>query len=141
MWSSTWSTRGIKHLSDIIIHNRVHFQIKIFQKIFTAKENWITQHLDLHYDLVVGPFVDVLFKEGKHLTGRTYSMLLKEQSKHYSMQKLYDKGKPTGNGKKECMCLRNSITTNENLQVTQWLARIYYTRDSIRKFQIPLISV
>ncbi len=93
--------QGEKHLSDIIMHNRVQSFTELQNKFtltnqeffrYLQLKNWITENFNLHYDLVPGPLKDVLFKVGKkkQLICRIYNMLLKEQSKHYSLHKFYD---------------------------------------------------
>ena len=80
------------------MHNRVQSFTELQNKFklsnqesfrYLQLKNWITENVQ--YDSVLGPFEDVMFKTGKQLIGRIYNILLKEQSKHYSMLKLYDK--------------------------------------------------
>ena len=68
----TWSTRGIKHLSDITMHNRVQSELQnkftlINQEVFRYLQlkNWITENFNFHFGLAPETFEDVLFKEGK----------------------------------------------------------------------------
>lgn len=69
-------------------------------------------------------------------------MLLKEQSKLYSMEKLYEKWNKdlqfndVNTKWKKCVYLTNSITGNENLRLIQYklMTRIYYTRDKIHSY-------
>ena len=102
------------------------------------------ENFHLQYDLVPGPFEEVMFKKGKkkQLIGSIYNILLKEESKHYSMHKLYEQWNKDLQFKeanikwKKCLYLTNKITTNENLRLIQYklMTRIYYTRDKLHKF-------
>lgn len=151
-WDS-WRKNGIQYLSDIIENNNVLSFIELQTRFalgnkeyfrYLQLRNWIIENFVLKYDVVPGPFEEFLVQPGKkkQLIGTVYNMLLKEQSKLYSMEKLYDKWNRdlqcnNVNTKwKKCVYLTNSITRNENLRLIQYklMTRIYYTRDKIQSY-------